>query len=207
MPVADALVALGRKRQRGAHASADAVDAGAREPLGDQPVAPVAYFGRAQEHDRLARQRRGHMQLRARGVVRIAATCGEIGFVGVERFGNSDRATVVGGLIAGLAPGELARLVESLPVGQHRTAVTRLEVVGEPDALDPVNARSGDAHVPGAGAFVTPVSEKNIRSYLGVDWTLGDRQLAPLGGGFEPLGSRFLRRHWGVSPLVSQTGA
>jgi len=55
------------------------------------------------------------MQLRARGVVDIAAARGEIGFVGVERFGNSDRATVVGGLIAGLAPGELARLVESLP--------------------------------------------------------------------------------------------
>src|SRR5262245_22324194 len=141
------------------------------------------------------------MHARALSVVGVHVARDQIALVGVDRFADRDRAAVVGGLIAGLAAGELARRVNRLPIGQHFTAVARLRIVGESDALDPIDAGTGDPHVPAAGAFVAAISEKDVWRYLGVHGALGDRQLAPSVRGFERVGARFLRWHWGSIPV------
>src|SRR6516162_1838558 len=103
------------------------------------------------------------MQARALAVVTVAASRFQVAGVSVDRFGNRQRAAVITGIVAGLAAGEPARRLLGLPERQHRAAVGSLMVVGEPDALDPVDAGAGDAHVPGARPFVAPVAEKNVR--------------------------------------------
>src|SRR5262249_35146508 len=207
MSVRDPLIAPGRQRERSAHTVADAVDRRAHEPLFDQTVAPSGQLGRAQESDGLSQDRGGQMDASATGVVDIARLGREIGFVGVERFADRLRPAVVGNIITRLAAGELPGRVLSLPERHDRAAVGGLVVVGEPDALDPVDAGSGDPHVPGAGTFVAAVPEPNVRRYLDIERLLRDRQLAPGARTLEPLGAGVLRWHWGVSLFVSQTGA
>src|SRR6516225_4227368 len=156
---------------------------------------------------RACSQRWRRVHASALSVVGVLVARDQIVLVGFDRFADRNRAAVVGGLIARLAPSELARHVDRLPIGQHFSAVARLRIVGESDALDPVDPGTGDPHVPGARAFVAAISEKDVRRYLGVHWALGDRQLAPSVRGFEHVGARLLRWHWRVSPLVSRIGA
>src|SRR5215471_15743246 len=108
------------------------------------------------------------MDARPLGVVDIARLGREIGLIAVEGFGNRDRTAVVE-IIAGLAPSELAGGVDGLPIGEHRAAVARFKVVGQPDALDPINAGAGDTNVPGAGIVaIAPVADVNVRRYFNV---------------------------------------
>src|SRR5262245_15990288 len=130
------------------------------------------------------------MQAGALGVVGVAAARDQIGFVAGQRFGDSDRAAVVG-IIAWLAAGELSGGVESLPIGEHRAAVARFQIIGERDALDPFGTVAvGDANGPGASPGVAAVAHGDAGREPGVVRFLAHREATAGGGGFELGGAR-----------------
>src|SRR5262249_8132130 len=98
------------------------------------------------------------MDARMLCVVGAAAARLEIDCIAVKRFGDGQRAAFVYG-VAGLTARERPRLIDRLPIGQHRAAVGALKIVGERDALHPLGAAVGDADRPRSAALVSAVAE------------------------------------------------
>jgi hypothetical protein len=86
-----------------------------------------------------------------------------------------------------------------MAVGQHGAAVGLLVVVGQADALDPLRTLAGDAHRPGAGAFVPPVAQADVWTYHDPMRLLLHREPAAGGGRFELGGARL--RHGNGAPV------
>src|SRR5262249_30786138 len=117
----------------------------------------------------------------------------------VKSFVDSQRPTVVAN-VALLATGERTGRIDRFPVGENGLAVGGLQIVGEPDALEPVNPGAGDAHRPRAGAMVAPIGKPHVRRYGDEKGLAPDRETAPRSGAFE-LGGAGLR-HGNPSPRV-----
>src|SRR5262249_45720906 len=99
-----------------------------------------------------------------------------------------------------LAAGERTGRIDRLPIGEDALSVSGLKIVGEPDALEPVDTGAGDAHRPRAGALVAPIGKSHVRRYGDEERLAPDRQTAPCSGAFELGGTRL--RHGNPSPRV-----
>ena len=125
------------------------------------------------------------MQTGAPRVVRVATVVPEMRLVLIDRFRNRDRSAVIVDRIAGLAAAEAARGFDGLPIAQDGGRRGWLKVVGYTDLLELFGAAVSDAHAPGSGPGIAPITEMNARRDLDVMWFLRNRQLPPRGGGFQ----------------------
>src|SRR5262245_39130686 len=103
------------------------------------------------------------MEASAAGVVRISPVRREIALVCVEGLGDGDGAIVGGGDVPWLAAGERTGCIDRLPIGANGLAIGGLQIIGQSDALEPVDTGAGDANRPRARAFVAAVCELDVR--------------------------------------------
>src|SRR5262249_33949584 len=116
-------------------------------------------------------------------VVGAAAAREQIFFVERERFADRHRAAFIVGS-AGLPPGESARLIDGLPIGQDMRRACGFEIVGERNTLDPLDTAVGDADAPSPRAFIAPVAERYAGAPLGPVGVFAHVEAAAGGGAF-----------------------
>jgi hypothetical protein len=121
------------------------------------------------------------MQARPSRVVGVAAVALEVGLVSVDRLLARDRPIVV----ARLPAAEAARDLNGLPIAEDGGRRGRLEVVGEPDLLEPLGAAVGDADGRRSGSGVAAQAEMDARRDLDVMGLLPRREPRAAAGGFE----------------------
>src|SRR6476619_8026959 len=143
------------------------------------------------------------MPSHAARVLCIGTAAVEIALIAVKRLADRNRAARVIG--AGLTACQRPRHVDGLPVAQNVLTVRWLQIVCQPDSLDPVCTFSDATYGPRAAADVAPIAQLHAGRDRRVIRLAAYLQATAGGRGFEFAGARLRHLTRGsVSHAMSQ---